>query len=230
MKIGGFQKTSLLDYPNYVSSIIWTVGCNLHCPFCYNKDLVDGNVEKIPENHILDFLKKRKKMLDGIVITGGEPFLQKDISDFILKVKKHDLLVKVDTNGTFPDKLKDLIDGKLVDYVAMDVKAPKEKYEILAGKKVNISNIEKSVDILKNSNIDYEFRTTIIPGFLDKKDIIDISKWLNKSKNYYIQQFKSNVSLISEKLQGQKPYSKEELLSISDEIKDCFDVCDVRYG
>jgi len=230
MKIGGFQKTSLLDYPKYVSAIIWTVGCNFRCPFCYNKDLVEGNVENISKDYILNFLEKRKNMLDGLVITGGEPFLQDDLSDFVSKVKKIGLLVKIDTNGTSPVKLKNFIDNKIVDYIAMDVKAPKEKYDKLAGVKVKISNIEKSVDIIKKSDIDYEFRTTIIPGFLDKKDIIDISRWLNNSKKYYIQQFKSNVNLISGKLERKNPYSKEELLDILDEIKDCFEVCDVRTG
>ena len=150
MKIGGFQKTSLLDYPDNISAIVWTVGCNFNCPFCYNKDIVNGNVEFVPEEDIIEFLKTREKLLDGIVITGGEPFLQKDIEDFIKKIKKLGFLVKIDTNGTFPKPLQKLIDEKLVDYVAMDVKAPKKKYEDLSGVKTDVSKINKSIETLKN--------------------------------------------------------------------------------
>ena len=135
MKIGGFQKTSLLDYPENVSAIAWTVGCNFSCPFCYNKDLVKGNVGLFSEEEIFSFLEKRKGLLDGLVISGGEPLMQKDIVDFITKVKKLGYLVKIDTNGSYPEKLKELIDKKLIDYVAMDVKAPKKKYDELTGVK-----------------------------------------------------------------------------------------------
>ena len=163
MKIGGLQKTSLQDYPEEVSSIIWTVGCNFSCPFCYNTDLVYGTIEEISEDEVLSFLEKRKKLIDGLVISGGEPFLQKDLKNFCKKVKKLSYKIKIDTNGTFPNKLKELIDEKLVDYIAMDVKAPKKKYEKLAGVKTDIKKIEKSIEIIKNSDINYEFKTTFIP-------------------------------------------------------------------
>ena len=145
MKIGGFQKTSLLDYPDQLSAIIWTIGCNFKCPFCYNKNLVDGKVESIPEEEVLSFLEKRQDMLDGLVISGGEPLLQKDIVQFTEKVKKLGYLIKIDTNGMYPDELKELIDKKLVDYVAMDVKAPKNKNDKLVGVKADVKKIEKSI-------------------------------------------------------------------------------------
>lgn len=228
MKIGGLQKTSLLDYPEEVSAIIWTVGCNFNCPFCYNKDLVKGNITEISEDEVISFLDKRKKMLDGLVISGGEPLLQKDIKNFCKKVKKLGYLVKIDTNGTFPDKLKELIDEKLVDYIAMDIKAPAKKYEKLAGKKVDIKKIQKSIGIIQKSGVDYEFKTTFVPELLKKEDIIEIAKELKGSKKYFLQQFKNDVDLISDKIMDKNPYSKEFLEETLNEIKPCFSYCKVR--
>ena len=228
MNIGGFQKTSLIDYPDLISAIIWAVKCNFYCPFCYNKNLVEGNVEMISEDEVFNFLKKRKNVLEGLVISGGEPFLQKDITDFTKKVKKLGYKVKIDTNGTYPEKLKELIDKKQVDYVAMDIKAPIKKYNKLTGVKTNISKIKKSVDIIQKSNLDYEFRTTIIPDLLKKEDIVEIAKWLDGSKNYYIQQFKNNTPLISYKMKTSVPYDREYIFEILDDIKPYFENCDVR--
>lgn len=228
MIIGGFQKTSLLDYPDQVSSIFWTVGCNFNCPFCYNKNLVEDKVEKIPEGEILSFLKKRKGLLDGVVISGGEPLLQEDLVDFAGKIKKLGYLVKIDTNGTFPDKIKELIDKKQVDYIAMDIKAPKKKYNTLTGIKTDISKIEKSIEIIKNNSTDYEFKTTFIPQLLQKEDIVEIAKWLEGAKRFYLQQFKNNPPLISSKLENLKPYSKEELEMTLEEIKPYFTNCYMR--
>lgn len=228
MNIGGLQKTSLLDYPDTISAIIWTIGCDFRCPFCYNKDLVLGKVGTIPEEELLSFLEKRKGMLEGLVITGGEPFMQKDIVQFVEKVKKLGYLIKIDTNGMFPEKLKELIDKKLVDYVAMDVKAPKKKYDKLTDVKTDIKKIEESIEIIKNSKLDYEFRTTFAPGLLTKEDIISIAKWLKGSKRFYLQQFKNDAPLISSKLQNAAPHSKEELVETLNAIKSYFEICDVR--
>lgn len=228
MKIGGFQKTSLLDYPDRISAIVWTVDCNFKCPFCYNKNLVDGNVELFNEDEVLSFLKKRKGLLEALSISGGEPFLQKDILDFTSKVKKLGYLVKIDTNGTFPEGLKEIIDKKLVDYLSMDIKAPKNKYNKLAGIKADLIKIEQSIKIIKNNAPDYEFRTTFVPDLLKKEDIIEIAKWLEGSKRFYLQQFKSDMSLISSKLDNVAPYSKEDLVKTLEEIKPFFKNCDVR--
>lgn len=228
MKIGGFQKTSLLDYPDYISAIIWTVGCNFRCPFCYNKNLVFGDVETYPQEEIFSFLEKRKGKLEGLVITGGEPLLQEDIVDFTGKVKKLGYLIKIDTNGTYPEKLKELIDKKLVDYIAMDVKAQKKKYDQLTGVKTKLIDIEKSIAIIKNDAPDYEFRTTFIPGLLKKEDIIEIAKWLEGSKRFYLQQFKNDIPLVSSEYQNIAPYTKKELMETLNEIKHYFQNCDVR--
>ncbi len=228
MKIGGFQKTSLLDYPGEISAIIWTVGCNFNCPFCYNKNLVEGNVELISEDEIFSYLKKRRGMLEGLVISGGEPFLQKDLIDFVCKVKKMGYLVKVDTNGMFPDELGELIDKKLIDYVSMDIKAPKKKYDKLTGVKTNVSKIEKSIDILRKNEVDYEFKTTFVADLLNKEDIIEIAKWLEGSDKYFLQQFKSNMPLISSKLDNMTSHPKEYLYETLDAIKGYFNYCKVR--
>jgi len=228
MKIGGFQKTSLLDYPDRISAIVWTVGCNFKCPFCYNKNLVDGNVELIPEDEVLSFLKKRKGMLEALSISGGEPFLQKDIADFVMKTKKLGYLVKIDTNGMYPEKLKELIGKKLVDYVSMDVKAPKKKYDKLAGVKTDIKKIEESIEIIKKSAPDYEFKTTFVPDLLKKEDIIKIAKWLEGSEKYFLQQFKANTPLISPALEKITPYPKEYIIETFEEIKPYFKKCEMR--
>ena len=228
MKIGGLQKTSLLDYPEEVSAIIWTVGCNFNCPFCYNKDLVEGNIAEISEDEVISFLDKRKKMLDGLVISGGEPFLQKDITSFCEKVKKLGYLIKIDTNGTFPEKLKELIDKKLVDYVAMDVKAPKKKSDALSGVKTSISKVNKSIKIIQEKASNYEFKTTFVSDLLTKEDIVEIAKWLKGSRLYYLQQFKNDIPVISSKLSKKQSYSSNYLKETLNEIKPYFDECYIR--
>jgi len=228
MRIGGFQKTSLLDYQGHISAIIWTVGCNFNCPFCYNPQLVNGNIENISEEEIFLFLKKRKGLLDGISISGGEPLLQNDIDNFIKKAKDLDYLVKIDTNGTFPDKLEKLIYENLVDYIAMDVKAPKDKYNKLTGVDVELSKIEKSVDIIRDKAVDYEFKTTFIPDLLTKDDVLKIAEWLKGSKKFYLQQFKVDTPLVSLDFQNLKPYPKKYLEETLDLIKQYFEKCELR--
>ena len=228
MNIGGIQKTSLLDYPDTLSAILWTIGCNFCCPFCYNKNLVIGKTESISEEEIFSFLKKRQGMLEGLVISGGEPLMQKDIVDFVGKVKRLGYLIKIDTNGMFPDKLEELFDKKIVDYVAMDVKAPKKKYNQLAGVKVDISKIEKSIDIIRKDSPGYEFKTTFAPNLLKKEDVVEIAKWLDGAKNFYLQQFKNNPPLISSEFDKVSSYDKEYVLETLEAIKPYFKNCFVR--
>jgi pyruvate formate lyase activating enzyme len=228
MKIGGFQKISLLDYPNRISAIIWTMGCNLRCPFCYNKDLVFEKLNIIDEKEIIDYLEVRKDKLEAISISGGEPLLYDEIDTFIKKIKKLGYLVKIDTNGTYPDKLKNLIDKNLVDYVSMDVKAPKNKYNNLCGIKIDFSNIEKSIEIIKRISPDYEFKTTFVPDLLVKEDIINIAKMLKGSKLFYLQQLKNDSSMLSKKMNEVKPYSTDYLNETLNDIKPYFKNCYLR--
>jgi len=229
MKIGGLKKTSLLDYPNKLSAIIWTVGCNFRCPYCYNIQLLDKNYSGIiKEEEILNFLKKRIGKLEAVSITGGEPLLHNDIFNFIKKIKDLNYLIKIDTNGSFPNKLKKLIDEDLIDYISMDVKGPKNKYNIISGINVKIENIQNSIDIIMNFSKNYEFKTTIVPSILNKNDIIDIAKWIKGAKQYYLQQFKNDSQILSDKLNEIEPYTKEYLIELKNEIKSYFNKCEIR--
>jgi pyruvate formate lyase activating enzyme len=228
MKIGGFQKTSLLDYPDRISAIVWTSGCNFRCPFCYNKNLALGTAELFPQDEILSFLSKRKALLEGVVISGGEPLLHDDLIDFIKRIKDLRLLVKIDTNGAFPERLSELLEQQLVDYVAMDVKAPKKKYPELTGVDIDLSKIEASIDLLKTQAPAYEFKTTFIPGLLTKEDIIEIAQWLKGADTYFLQQFKIKTPLLSPTLETIVPYPREYLVETLKEIQPFFKRCKIR--
>ena len=225
MNIAGVQKVTLLDYPGKVACEIFTQGCNFECPFCQNSVLIPiTNTGEFSEEEIFEYLVLRKKILDGVVITGGEPTVQKDLKGFIKKIKDLGLLVKLDTNGGNPKVLQELIDEKLVDYVAMDIKNIFNKYNITAGKKINLDNIKKSIEILKASKIDYEFRTTIIKEMHSLDDIISICKLVGNAK-YYLQNFEDSENVIDHSLHG---FSREELLFIDKYLKDLFPNVEIR--
>ena len=228
MKIGGFKKTSLLDYPDRISAIVWTSGCNFCCPFCYNKKLALGTAELFPQEEILSFLSKRKELLEGVVISGGEPLLQDDLVDFIKRVKNLRLLVKVDTNGAFPEKLDELLEQKLIDYVAMDVKAPKNKYREVSGINVDLSKIEASINLIRNKAQAYEFKTTFVPSFLTKENIVEIAGWLKGADVYFLQQFKPMKPLVSSQLEIVDPYAREYVYETLEAVKPFFKHCAVR--
>ena len=218
MKISGFQKLTLLDFPDKVSCIIFTQGCNFKCSYCQNSVLIPHKCdEQIEEEKILEYLKKRKNILDGIVISGGEPTVQKDLYEFIKKIKSMGFLVKLDTNGSNPTLLKKLIDENLLDYVAMDIKNIFNKYKIVAKTCVNIDNIKESIKILCKSNIDYEFRTTIIKNIHSIEDILEICSYFNPKEKIYIQNFEQSENVIDKKLMS---FSQEELIEIEKQIKE----------
>lgn len=211
LKIFGFQKTTLLDYPSKLASTIFLGGCNFICPFCQNSDLVllKENLRSINVDVILSYLDKRKNILDGVCISGGEPLLNPHLKYLIKEIKKLGLLVKVDTNGTNYEHLKELIDLKLIDYVAMDIKNSKEKYSLTTGlNNIDLTNIEKSINLLKENKIDYEFRTTLVKEFHTKKDIEKIGFWLKGAKNFYLQNFRLSEGVFNQNLHG---FSLEEL-------------------
>ena len=225
MNIAGVQKVTLLDYPGKVACEIFTQGCNFECPFCQNSSLIPiTNTGEFSEEEIFEYLNLRKNILDGVVITGGEPTVQKDLKKNNKKIKDLGLLVKLDTNGGNPKVLQELIDEKLVDYVAMDIKNIFNKYNITAGKKINLDNIKKSIEILKASKIDYEFRTTIIKEMHSLDDIISICKLVGNAK-YYLQNFEDSENVIDHSLHG---FSREELLFIDKYLKDLFPNVEIR--
>ncbi|MEJ6950566.1 anaerobic ribonucleoside-triphosphate reductase activating protein [Natronospora cellulosivora (SeqCode)] len=198
MKITGFQKTSLIDYPGHIVSIIFTQGCNFSCPFCHNPELINNYNSKdeyFPMEYIYSFLSKRKGLIDGISITGGEPSLQENLYQFIQTVKSMDLKVKLDTNGSKPAIIKELITDKLIDYIAMDIKGPLKKYKNIINREVNTDYILESITAIKKSSLDYEFRTTVVPGIHNTNDFQEIASLLNGSKKYFIQNFKSGNTL-----------------------------------
>lgn len=210
MNINGFQKLTLLDFPGRVACTIFTAGCNFRCPFCHNAGLVthiDADAA-IQEEEIFSYLKKRVGILAGVCITGGEPLLQNDIEEFIAKIKAMGFEVKLDTNGSFPQKLISLVEKGLVDYVAMDIKNGFEKYFETAGVECDLSAIKKSIDFLKESQIDYEFRTTVVNGIHTVWDIKSISEIIGEDSKYFLQNFKDSGDIIGENL---SPVEKEEL-------------------
>ncbi|WP_101773257.1 anaerobic ribonucleoside-triphosphate reductase activating protein [Peptostreptococcus faecalis] len=192
MKIGGLQKLTLLDYPNEIACIVFTQGCNFRCPYCHNSELVVGdNTDELQEDDVIDFLKKRKKVLDAVVISGGEPLIHSDIEDFIDKIRSIGYKIKLDTNGSFPDKLRKLIKDGKIDYVAMDIKNSKKNYERAIGIEHynKIEDIEKSIEILKSNSIEFELRTTLVKGIHSKEDIESMAKWISGNMNYYLQNY-----------------------------------------
>jgi pyruvate formate lyase activating enzyme len=209
--IKGLQKTSVVDFPGHVACTIFISTCNFKCGFCYNKDLVNDSKElrEYSEEEILQFLESKRNILDGVCISGGEPTLYTNLKALIKKIKEKGLKVKLDTNGTNPRIIKDLLDE--VDYIAMDIKSSKEKYDEAAGVKVNIDNLSKSIELIKNSKIDYEFRTTAVPDFIDEDIMEDIGIWIKGAKKYALQQFHPNKQLIDKRLEQKQPYDKETL-------------------
>lgn len=217
MTINGMQKLTLLDYPGNVACLIFTQGCNFRCPFCHNSGLLDmnNNCEKIDEKEVFKYLEKRRGLLDGVCISGGEPLLQKDIVDFIRKVKDLGYKVKLDTNGSSPKKLKQLIEDGLIDYVAMDIKNDFLNYDKTAGMCTNIDNIKKSIEIIENSNIEYEFRTTIVKQFHDVGKLEKIIQYIGPNAKYYIQNYQDCSSVLQRGLNG---FDNEELLNIKNTL------------
>ena len=227
--IKGFQKLSLIEYPGKIVAIVFVGKCNFRCPFCYNMDLVKNykKLPDIPEKEIIDFMSKRRGLLDGIAITGGEPTIQKGLSAFIEKIKDMGFLAMIETNGSNPKILKQLIKRKLVDYIAMDIKAPLENYDKATGVKVNKKKIQESIDIIRNSEVDYEFRTTVVPKLFNKKDALAIGKWLKGSKHYYLQQFRPERTL-DKSFEKVKAYSPEKLKEFAKIMKPYFESISVR--
>ena len=219
MLICGFQKMTLLDFPGHVACTLFTGGCNLRCPFCHNALLVTevDDVEEYSEDYILSYLKKRQGILDGVAITGGEPLIQKDIRAFILKVRALGYPVKLDTNGTRPELLKELVSEGLVDYVAVDIKNSKERYAETAGMPaLDLSPIEETVSFLLRGTVPYEFRTTVVREYHTIEDIGKIGQWIRGADRYFLQKFVDSGSLIGENM---SEVSKSEMIAMQKEAE-----------
>jgi len=241
--IGGIQKTSLLDFPGKIAAIVFTQGCNFRCGYCHNPDLLkikqichpelckanrrgtslvslhpSGVSGSFSKNGFLTFLKTRIGKLDGVVITGGEPTIQSGLYDFIKRIKEMGFAVKLDTNGTNPEIVQKLSDENLLDYIAMDIKAPIDKYDFITNTKVNTNNIIKTINLVKNGKIDYEFRTTVLKSQLNIDDFEKIGELLTGAKKYYLQKFVPS-EIYDSNLLNESTYTDEEFLNICKSLK-----------
>jgi pyruvate formate lyase activating enzyme len=226
--IKGWQKTSLIDFSPNVASVVFLAGCTFKCGYCHNPELVMhySEVPDIDEKEVLDYLDKKKMWVDGVCITGGEPTIYTDLPEFISKIKEKGLMVKLDTNGTNPEMISKVM--KDVDYFAMDIKSHLDGYKDVVCTDVEHDKIKKSIVLIKNSGTDYEFRTTVIPNLVGKKEIFKISKWLKGSKRFVIQNFKGRKPLINNQLRDIGSYSKEELEEMKRIASEYFENVEVR--
>ena len=231
MFIGGRQKLTLIDYPGKLACTVFSIGCNFRCPFCYSSELVLPEKIKshteISDKEFFDFLQERKGLLDGVVLCGGEPTVHQDLPQFCKEIKNLGYLIKLDTNGSNPKMLEKLIEKKLIDYVAMDIKSSKEKYSFFSGAEF-LKDVGKSVVFLKQNKIDFEFRTTVSPG-LQKEDIFKMTDWIaDSSVNYFLQEFNSQKPLLDPRILELSALAKTEIEEIVKEIKPKFKNCYLR--
>jgi len=220
MNISGLQKMTLLDYPEKIAATVFTGGCNFRCPFCHNASLVlyTDKAQNISEEEFFNFLAKRKGLLDGVCISGGEPLLQNEIGGFISKIKSFGFLVKLDTNGSYSSKLKELVGNGLIDYVAMDIKNSPDGYAKTIGTAEEVlTQINESVAFLLADNVEYEFRTTVVKDFHSKEDFVAIGKWIQGARRYFLQNFVDSGDLIQPGLRG---VETAELAAFADNVRE----------
>ncbi|MFA5871516.1 MAG: anaerobic ribonucleoside-triphosphate reductase activating protein [Parcubacteria group bacterium] len=232
MIIGGLQKLTLIDYPGHIAATVFTVGCNFRCPFCHNPELVSSKFKvqssKFMEDDFFKLLSERQGKLEGVCITGGEPTLQQDLIEFIRKIKALGYKVKLDTNGARPDVLRKLYSEKLLDFVAMDIKNSLINYGKTTNSEVDVERIKLSVDLVRNSGVDYEFRTTVVPGLHSEKAFLKIAKWLKGSKKYVLQVFEDKGKILDPSLKKKTKGKKMDIDKIAKNIKGYFGKIEVR--
>lgn len=235
MILGGYQKLTLIDYPGHIATTVFTVGCSFRCPFCHNPELVNLRLvhNSESEKNFFAFLKIRQGKLDGVCITGGEPTIQPDIIEFIRKIKKLGFAVKLDSNGTRPDVLKKLIDQKLVDYIAMDIKSNLENYPKMVGVETRFiasmsERIKLSVDLIMHSRVPYEFRTTVVPGLHTEKDFLKIAQWLTGARSYYLQEYREDFKILDQNLKKKTKGKKLDLEKIKKSVEKYFETVGIR--
>ena len=230
MKVTGIQKLTLLDYPGVVACTVFTAGCNFRCPFCHNAMLVlpeQIDDECLTDDEVFGFLKKRRGVLDGVAVTGGEPLLHADMPEFLARVKELGYKIKLDTNGSNPELLSEIVKNKLVDRVAMDIKnAPEEYARTIGLKSFDIAPVERSKEMLLRGDIDYEFRTTVVKGIHTKESLIGAAKWIEGAKEYYLQQFKDSGNLLLP--DGLSAYDEKQMHALADAVRDYVPTVEVR--
>lgn len=230
VEIKGVQKNTLIDYPDKLACIVFFPNCNFNCGFCFNRALVKApeSLSTIPEEEFFGFLNSRKKWLEGVVVTGGEPTLQKELPEFLKKIKAQGFLVKLDTNGSNPEMLEQLLKEKLVDFVAMDIKSSPANYEKATGCKVDLEKIKKSASLIMELAPDYEFRSTVLPMHYSKQDAETIGQWLNGAKKIVLQQFREQADIIDPEIKKEKKYSTAELKELAVLLEKFFKKVELR--
>lgn len=228
MQISGLQKLTLLDYPGKVACTVFTNGCNFRCPFCHNASLVTQPPDTtFSEEELLSFLKKRQGVLEGVVFTGGEPLLHTDLPALLERIKAMGYPIKLDTNGTRPDRLGQLLNNRLVDRVAMDIKHSPAQYPLAAGlDTLDMEAINASINLLMNGTVEYEFRTTVVRGIHTKESLIELAKWISGAREYYLQQFKDSGNLIAP--DGLGAFDEQELLDFAKAVRSFVPAVQVR--
>ncbi|MBI4722415.1 MAG: anaerobic ribonucleoside-triphosphate reductase activating protein [Candidatus Stahlbacteria bacterium] len=227
MKFKGLHKVSLIDYPGKICAIVFTGGCNFRCQYCHNPELVigDDKLPDIPEAEILSFMQKRctsrSKLLDGLCISGGEPTIWEELPKFMKTIKGIGLLVKLDTNGTNPDMIREVIGNGSVDYIAMDIKGTPERYPQIVGQGFSLTKIQTSIELLLQNKIDYEFRTTVFPEFFTEEEAKQISKWVKGAKRYVLQKPHIEKTLNGKFHQKIRLYGEQELINLAKLLPNC---------
>ena len=251
MIIGGLEKFSLIDFPGHLSAVVFTQGCNFRCQFCYNPMLVlpkkrgelnnisasqdedenqsDRSLDfantEIKESDLFAFLQERVGKLDGVVVSGGEPTLHTDLPDFLVRIKALGFAVKLDTNGTNPKMVRELFDSKLIDYIAMDIKGPLDKYDLVTGVNNDLRAIEESILLIRYSDLPYEFRSTLVPGLHNESDIRKMGTMISGAKKWYLQNFKSDTELVNNNFKDSRSFTDAEmekfLVSAMEYVSEC---------
>jgi pyruvate formate lyase activating enzyme len=222
-EIKGLEKFAPKDFPGFISSTVFLAGCNFRCPYCHNSDLVlrPLTLPSFPLDYFLSFLDSRKNWLEGVCISGGEPLLDQNLKELLQVIKERNLLVKIDTNGSFPSHLEDLIQAKLVDFIAMDVKAPLERYREVTRSDVREEDIRRSIEIVMSSGLEYLFRTTVVPGLIEAEDVEEISQLLRSAKAFQLQQF-SPMNTLDARYLEIEPFAKEVIRQFAEIAKPHF--------
>lgn len=227
MEICEVEKSSFIDYPDKISTVIFVKGCNFRCPYCHNSHILENSKKQIDQKELFKFLDKRKKFIDAVTITGGEPTLYSELYEFINELKDRGFFIKLDTNGTNPKMINKLLKDNLLDYIAMDIKAPLDRYSDVTKSLVDINKITESVNLIKKSSIDYEFRTTVCKELIDLDEILTIGNYIKGSKKYILQNFRDGDTVLDSKNQFHS-FDLTELDRIKNELKDLFGECKVR--
>ena len=229
VNVKGLYRTSLIDYPGAISAVVFSGGCNLRCRFCHNPSLAlnSADLETVPDSEILAFLSTRKRLLDGVVISGGEPTMRESLPSFCASLKSLGFKVKLDTNGSAPDKVSKLLADKLLDYIALDMKTSPAKYPSVTGSSLSFDSVSATLDLLRSSGIDYELRTTCVPGMVTLDDLTVIRDRIGRVKNYYLQQFRAEGTL-DQSLADLTPYSVEEMHELRRFVSTFADKCELR--